>query len=59
MNYVKFSAERATIATQGSGNFGENQRYESTKINLDLFFTPCHVPDAGCKCAANPHQLDI
>ncbi|MEN9290806.1 MAG: hypothetical protein RLZZ357_649 [Bacteroidota bacterium] len=55
MNYVKFSAERATIATQGSGNFGENQRYESTKINLELFFTPCHVPDAGSKCPTNHH----
>jgi hypothetical protein len=53
MNYVKFSAERATIATQGSGNFGENQRYESTKINLDLSTAPSSVYDNNCKRAAD------
>ncbi len=53
MNYVKFSVEGATRAAYGSGNFGENQRYESTKTNLDLSSTTSFVCDTNSKRAAD------
>lgn len=57
--FVKFKLVGATRSLWCSGNFVENQRYESTKNYFELFYLDTALGVAACFWAANPHQLDL